>query len=250
MTATAVRPLLTGLLVFFSAVLAAAQSTVTLRVSHRFGNQPLQLEHPYPTRHGDQVSLSRFVYYLSHVQLTDRRGRVWQQPDSYHLLETPDQGEAAFSLPLANVPTGDYTTLSFYVGVDSLRNHGGAQVGALDTENGMFWMWETGYVFLKAEGFYHLPTGTKKPLVIHIGRDNCFRLVTLPLPQPLHVPASGPSTASINVLADARALFGKPGGAGFALRPPADSTKGSVMGGPAAPRVADNYATMFTLARP
>ena len=250
MTATPVRLLLISCFVIFWAALATAQSTVTLRVSHRFGNQPLQLERPYPTRHGDQVSLSRFVYYLSHVQLTDQRGRVWQQPDSYHLLETPDQGEAAFSLPLANVPTGDYTTLSFYVGVDSLRNHGGAQVGALDTENGMFWMWQTGYVFLKAEGFYHLPGGTKKPLVVHIGHDNCYRRVTLRLPQPLRVPANGPANAGITVLADARRLFGEPRGVSFALRPPTDSTKGSIMGGPAAPRVADNYAAMFSLSPP
>ena len=38
------------------------------------------------------------------------------------------------------------------VGVDSTRNVSGAQTGALDPANGMFWSWTAGYIYLKLEG--------------------------------------------------------------------------------------------------
>ncbi len=50
------------------------------------------------------------------------------------------------------MPTGNYTGISYLIGVDSTRNVSGAQTGALAETNGMFWEWNTGYIFLKLEG--------------------------------------------------------------------------------------------------
>ncbi|WP_316930094.1 MbnP family protein, partial [Hymenobacter sp. IS2118] len=44
-------------------------------------------------------------------------------------------------LALKDIPVGDYQSVSFTVGVDSARNVAGAQTGALDPNNGMFWTW-------------------------------------------------------------------------------------------------------------
>jgi|GEM_PF-1173865 len=242
-----------GPLLFFGCLFsfaAAAQSTgtVRLRIANQFGKDPLRLEQPYATLHGDSLELSRFVYYLSNVQLTARNKKVWKQPESYHLLEVEDEGPSTFEIILKDVPEGEYSELSFAVGVDSLRNHSGDQVGALDTDNGMFWMWETGYVFLKAEGFFLRSGEAKKAMVYHIGRDDCYQRTSLKMgPKPLTVKKG--NTATIDVVADARLLFGGFPGAAIQLKAPQGNESISVMGGPKAAQVSRNYARMFYLKR-
>ena len=50
------------------------------------------------------------------------------------------------------MPAGNYNSLSFLLGVDSMHNVSGAQTGALDPANDMFWTWNSGYVMAKMEG--------------------------------------------------------------------------------------------------
>jgi len=225
-----------------------AQSTggLRLRIANQFGKDPLKLEVSYVTLHGDSLELTRFVYYLSNIELTDKNGQVWKQPESYHLLEVTEEGQAVFETMLPDVPPGEYRELSFGVGVDSVRNHSGQQVGALDTDNGMFWMWETGYVFLKAEGFFLQPRGVKKAMVYHIGRDDCYQRARLKIP-PKKVVVKKGRLSNLDVVADARLLFGGFPGAAIGLKAPADDESVSVMGGPKATQVSRNYARMFYL---
>jgi hypothetical protein len=228
--------------------LAQSSGTVRLRIANQFGKDSLRLEQPYATLHGDSLELSRFVYYLSNVQLTDRNKKVWKQPESYHLLEVGDESPSTFEIILKDVPEGEYSEISFAVGVDSLRNHSGDQVGALDTDNGMFWMWETGYVFLKAEGFFLRSGEAKKAMVYHIGRDDCYQRTNLKLDsKPLTVKKG--TTSTIDVVADARLLFGGFPGAAIQLKAPQGNESISVMGGPKAAQVSRNYARMFYLKR-
>ncbi|MBC7923206.1 MAG: hypothetical protein H7Z75_19175 [Ferruginibacter sp.] len=224
-----------------------AQSTVKLRVVGQFGKQTLQLNQPYATLNGDTVELTRFVYYLSNIELVGRNQTVWRQPESYHLLEISEEGQSTFEIELAGVPPGEYTGITFALGVDSLRNHSGEQVGALDPDNGMFWMWETGYVFLKAEGFYRRPAGQKRAMVYHIGRDDCYQPVQLNFPSARRIKVGAGAMPTVQLVADARLLFGGPGAA-IQLKAPVGEESISVMGGPKAPKVARNYARMFFLA--
>ena len=243
-----------GWLVFLGTLahpLVGVAQTVKLRVTSQFGKQALQLNQPYATLNGDTVELTRFVYYLSNVGLVGRNGFVWRQPESYHLLEISEEGQSTFEIELKGVPPGQYTGITFALGVDSLRNHSGEQTGALDPDNGMFWMWETGYVFLKAEGFYRRPAGQKRAMVYHIGRDDCYQPVRLKFPsaRPIKVGAGAvPGAApTVRLVADARLLFGFPGAA-IQLKAPVGEESVSVMGGPNAPKVARNYARMIFLA--
>ena len=59
-------------------------------------------------------------------------------------------------LELADIPNGEYTKVNYTIGVDAARNTEGAQDGALDLVNGMFWSWNTGYIFMKMEGLGEL----------------------------------------------------------------------------------------------
>ena len=228
--------------------LTNAQSTgsVKLRIANQFGKHALKLEEPYVSLHGDSLELTRFVYYLSNIELTGKSGKVWKQAESYHLLEVGEADQSVFEIVLKGVPEGEYRALSFGVGVDSVRNHSGQQVGALDTDNGMFWMWETGYVFLKAEGFFLRSSGVKKAIVYHIGRDDCYQRTNLKLPSRKVIVKRGGVT-TVDVVADARLLFGGFPGADIGLKAPTGDESVSVMGGPKASQVSRNYARMFYL---
>jgi hypothetical protein len=66
-----------------------------------------------------------------------------------------------------DVPVGEYTALEVLMGVDSTLNFSGAQTGALDQANGMFWSWNSGYIMLKAEG--SSPESSDGSFAFHLG---------------------------------------------------------------------------------
>jgi hypothetical protein len=139
---------------------------VAVDVSPAFGSEDLQYSKYYFNAAGDSVNVTRFAYYVSNVVFVKSDGSSFAEPESYHLLD--HSGSAVKGFTVANVPIGDYTSLSFMIGVDSLRNCSGAQSGDLDPAKGMFWTWNSGYIFLKMEGRAPRSAGNKA-YTYHIG---------------------------------------------------------------------------------
>ena len=98
----------------------------------------------------DEITFSLLSYYISNVKLKKADGSEYAQPESYHLVRL-NSGSLA-EIVLTNIPVGEYTGITYTIGVDSTRNVSGVQEGALSPSNGMFWSWNTGYIFVKAEG--------------------------------------------------------------------------------------------------
>ncbi|WP_046245041.1 MbnP family protein [Hymenobacter terrenus] len=140
--------------------------TLDIELDQRVGNTPLVLAtQTYTTPTGDQFRVTKFNYYLSNIKLTRADGSEYVQPESYYLVEAEDN--ATHRLAIKDIPVGDYTGITFTIGVDSARNVSGAQKGALDPNEGMFWSWNFGYIFTKLEGFSpQAPTGA---FTYHIG---------------------------------------------------------------------------------
>jgi hypothetical protein len=128
------------------------QGNLRLSVGHTFGNVPLQAAPAtYTTTANDTVKITELRYYISHVTLTTAAGNKVNL-ENHNLLDyTPGQNT---EITLQNVPAGTYTSISYIIGVDSVSNSSGAQVGDLDPSNGMFWTWNTGYVFFRLKGRY------------------------------------------------------------------------------------------------
>ena len=105
----------------------------------------------YAGVYSDFYTVTKFTYYISNVKLMRTDGFVFAESESYHLIK---HVEGATSFTLNDVPEGTYNHIEFLIGVDSLRNVSGAQSGALDVANDMFWDWNTGYIFFKLEGSY------------------------------------------------------------------------------------------------
>lgn len=220
----------------------SATGTVDIVVQNVVGAQALVLNTGnYTTEPGDPFTVTTFNYYLSNIRLLRADGTAFVQPESYYLVKQSDAASQRFTIPA--VPPGDYTGVTFTIGVDSARNVAGAQQAALDPLNGMFWNWNTGYVFLKMEGTS--PRTANGQLVIHVGGFtapyNAVRPVSPSFNGQVMRVGQG-ATPQLHLRADLLKLF-----SGVRL---SDASVASHMPGANAVAVANRYsAGMFTVDR-
>lgn len=144
-------------------------NAVCLDFTHVVGSQPLTLDQTlrYQNMNGDSFSVEMLKYYISNIVFMDSAGNTWAEPESYHLIDAADSNSCRFYVD--SMPAGVYTSVSFMIGVDSARNVSGAQTGALDPANGMFWTWTSGYIMAKIEGRSPSSTASFGLVIYHIG---------------------------------------------------------------------------------
>jgi hypothetical protein len=198
----------------------------------------------YTNQAADTFNVTVLKYYISNIKITKSDNSVFIEPNSYHLIDHSD--EATLTVNIANVPYGSYKAIEFMIGVDSTKSAAGsgAQTGALDVANGMYWMWNSGYIMAKMEGTSNQSGATNKNLKFHIGGfsgvNKTMRVVS---------PSFGSSTAEvtssaspiIHMKSDLYEWFTSPTIVNF-------STTHTVhMPGASAKIIADNYANMFTV---
>ena len=143
--------------------------TVSFEVKNMVGPQALALDGTaYTTASGETFTVSTFEYYLSNIKFTKSDGTIYAAPAEYHLVNAAKPASTSFTI--SNVPAGDYTGVSFVVGVDSTTTKADplALTGDLNPANSMYWAWATGHIFLKLEGTV-TSASPAKPLTCHIG---------------------------------------------------------------------------------
>ncbi|MCX8081000.1 MAG: hypothetical protein N3F09_07180 [Bacteroidia bacterium] len=193
----------------------------------------------YANSLGQGFKLGVFKHYVSNVKLTKTDNSLVELPETYFIVDYKANG--GNKITLENVPSGAYKSASFMLGVDSARNVSGAQTGALSPSNGMFWSWNTGYIFLKAEGHSSVSSSPDKSIVYHIGgfsgANKAQRIITLPFGN--HAANVGTSTPTIHILCRVDSLFSSVHDINFSTMPKVH------MPGANSKKIADNYATMF-----
>ncbi len=160
----------------------AKSGTMQVMFEHKVGDKAITLNsETYTSHHGEQFTVSLFKYYISNVVLTAEDGSTYTEPESYHLINEADAASKTFNLN--DVPAGKYKSITFMIGVDSIRNVSGAQTGALDPANEMFWSWNNGYIMAKFEGTSPQSQGTDNKVMYHVGgfkgEHSVLRTVTL-----------------------------------------------------------------------
>lgn len=191
-------------------------------------------------QNGDSINVTKFNYYISNIKLVREDGRVFAEPESYHLVSHENPPTTSFTIN--GVPAGTYTKIEFMIGVDSARNCSGAQKGALDVANYMFWSWSSGYIFMKLEGKAKTSiNSTPSIYTMHAGGYkwpyNCIRTVSMPLP-PLVIADRTRPAVYYNVLIDE------------IMKTPVTIAMDNYMdvaGGAKSATVATNYADMFVV---
>lgn len=134
----------------FSGIVFAQPGILNLNLSHYFKNEPIvYASKNFINSSGDTFNVENFEYRVSNIYLK-KSDSTWIKVGDYFLNRGTDA--YLYSVNLSNIPAGIYTDLKFSMGVDSFRNHSGNQTGALDPSLGMYWDWNSGYIFYRIFG--------------------------------------------------------------------------------------------------
>lgn len=127
--------------------------SMKIEFDHQIGENTLVMDtEAYTFGANTNVKINTIKYYVSNVVLEKEDGTTYEVEESYHLVDGTQASSLEFLID--DIPSDSYHKISFMVGVDEPRNTAGAQEDALDPANGMFWSWNSGYIFLKLEGTY------------------------------------------------------------------------------------------------
>lgn len=214
---------------------------MVLEFNNKVGSADLKMDGTnYTNAAGETFTVSKFNYYISNIKLNNDKGGQFAENESYHLVQHNDAGSK--SVQLNEVPAGNYQSITFTIGVDSLRNVSGAQTGALDPINGMFWSWSTGYIMLKLEGTSPQSTASGNNYQLHPGgfkgAYNTIRTVTISLPAQLKIDGN---EQKIHLNADVLKILSGNTTISFANTPVV------MAAGANAFAIANNYQNMFTI---
>ncbi len=215
-----------------------------LQFNFSFLAQPLELQTPYQTPEGHSLTFTKIQFYLGNVQLEDAQGKKIFLSQKYHLVALAEDTQQA-TITLGNITQKQAATkIKFSVGIDSVSNHSGKQTDALDPLYGMFWTWSQGYIFFKVEGYYTTKEGERGGFVYHIGGNECYRSIVLDLDLPV---SETKKTITYPIQVKLEHLFGLYDNPAVYLKIPENNKKISVMGGPQAPLIADNFMQAFQM---
>jgi hypothetical protein len=231
-------------------------TNLTMEFNNVIGEKTLKLqEESYTNKAGEKFNITTFNYFISNIKLHKKGGKeyVIPQDDSYFLVKENDSTSKKINL---HIPEGKYTAITFTIGVDSLRNTMdiSRRTGALDISGGMlegmYWTWNSGYIFMKLEGDCEQAeldrTGQKK-FRYHIGGFggynkpslNNIRIVTIDLSKKGIIKAKKNGNSRILLKADALRVFD--GKTTISI-----AKKSAVMFGDYSKLVSENYTEMFS----
>ena len=209
--------------------------TYRLLLEHTAGTQPLQLNVANTNTLNETYTVSTLRYYISGIEL---RGDQASGDKEYHLIDLSSPATATI---FSKAAKGNYRSIRFLLGVDSIRNVSGAQTGALDPANGMFWTWNTGYIMWKLEGSSPQSTEPNQRITYHIGgfappyatQKECV----LPLPENIRLETN--NTVEIRIRCDVNGFFQK------RHQLPIAANAVCTAPGQLAAQYADNYQNIF-----
>ena len=163
----------------FFASFSFAQQNLTVKFINTANDKIIAPDSIYHNASSEPYSVSKLKYYISNISLKKKAQNVF-------LINAFDNN----SIQL-NLTKGRYDTISFLLGVDSIQHTSGAQSGALDPLNDMFWTWNSGYVTFKLEGSSDSSNADLHRIEHHIGgykgKYRTMRKIALALPQTLFV---------------------------------------------------------------
>lgn len=151
--------------------------SLAIKFDNVVGNQDLKRNSPYinPVTNED-FQVYTCNYFISNIKLKTSEGKeyVVPQDESYFLVS--EGSEESQTIKIDKVPFGTYSEITFTIGVDSTRSAAGLSnptKGLLSGINqGMYWSWNTGYIFFMFEGTSSLLKGNHQDgedFMYHIG---------------------------------------------------------------------------------
>ncbi len=149
---------------------------VAIHFNPLWENQDFLMESVYHDNFGNRIRVDKFMQYMSSLTLVNESGDDVVLKD-FHLMDFMVDNSFEFE-----VPPGNYKEIKFGIGVPEADNkdqdpsqYANSHPLSVAGSQGMFWTWNTGYIFLKFEGKVDT-TGVEGnellwPVAIHIGDD-------------------------------------------------------------------------------
>ncbi len=223
--------------------------SVTIELDHQFQQDPLDPTQydplifnteTYQNTAGEDYTITKFKYYISNIKLKKTDGSEYAVPESYYLIDATTSTDQ--KIELSNIPAGNYTGMSYIIGVDSTRNVSGAQIGALDPANGMFWSWSSGYIFMMFEGTSPQSTATDHVLQYHVGgfstTTNALKIINLSF-NTFELRVTKVGTPEVHIMVEASKVAKTQS---FATKPTVHEPGASAIS------ISNDYASMFSFA--
>lgn len=143
------------------------------------------------TSQGESLKISDVKYIISNIVLTKEDGTTFTYPKNQSYFIVSERDETSHVLTLTNIPAGNYTKITFGVGVDEAQYNAGETVQgdffAHAQDEDMAWTWSAGYKHLLFEGTFTSASVTSStPFMVHTGKSGAhynYKEVTLAFPE-------------------------------------------------------------------
>ncbi len=169
----------------FSIQILAQEDTLRIFFVPTMGEKVINLLESDQALRNDslEIVIDKFLFYASQFQLLNDSIPVFEERNSFHLINASEPGSLFIDLLISQELV--FNKLQFSVGIDSLTNVSGAMGGDLDPTKGMYWTWQSGYINFKLEGRSLQCPSRKNQFQFHIGgyQKPCYPIqeITLPL---------------------------------------------------------------------
>ncbi|MFM1756970.1 MAG: hypothetical protein RL621_1957 [Bacteroidota bacterium] len=227
------------------------KAPITLEFDNIVGGADLQLNTgSYTNESGEQFKVSMLRYFVSNIVFTNVNGSKYivPQDSSYFLI---DESKPSTLMTSIKIPEGEYSKLEFVLGVDSLRNTKdlSQRTGVLDPTgeaSGMYWSWNSGYIFFKMEGNSPSSKLTNNVFQYHIGLFggystptlNNLKNISIDLTQRGIAKVKTGKTPNVHLLVDVSKVFNGTNKVSI-------SANTVVMASAFSAKIADNFTSMF-----
>lgn len=138
----------------------------------------------YQTAARETFSITRVSFLLSDFAFQRNDGSWLELANSVAWLDL-EQKRASFHL--VDIPSGEYRSIRFLVGLNTNLNH--ADVAKFPAThplnpnlNGLHWSWQGGYIFLAVEGLWRNESGEIDGWAYHLARDGNSAQISLAVP--------------------------------------------------------------------
>jgi hypothetical protein len=182
-------------------------AALVLDFNTRWGGGDFQVQEVYTDQFGNRIRVDNFKSYVSMVKLFRSDGTEVLLEDFY-LIDFKNDNRYTFN----QVPEGSYNGMQFYLGVPPAYNkdqdpaqYPSSHPLSVAGSQGMFWHWNTGYIFTKFEGKADT-TGTEGADLLHsfsfhVG-DDPFLRVFESFDTPIMVERGKTTTVHANIQVD------------------------------------------------
>lgn len=226
-----------------------AYGSIEIEFDNVVGERDLELNtsgQPYTNAAGESYKVTTLRYYISNIKLKRSDGTIYEDEISadgskgYYLVDEADGPSQ--HIELEKVPVGDYTEITFTIGVDANQVTEGAQTGVLDPAKGMFWSWNSGYIFMMMEGISSSSEVEGNVITYHVGgykTPNNIRTKTVTMGSSAAQVRSD-KTPEVHLIMDVNKMFDAPTEITFTEFPVRHMPADNIV-------IADNYVNTFTV---